>query len=168
MVLSVGPRQRTARLRAERASIGVAGGQRRHADRPSPGDRIRHIRFMLHTSQHKRKTTMTQAATIHLAQWRNDSLSLKLFRNHLSRYKFYTSWYQTQRQARLSRGERCILVSVARSDSRDIASLSTRLLFRLSHNGTLRCHYPCLDIGNIMCRSQTIPRVGCRETSLDP
>lgn len=44
--------------------------------------------------------------------------------------------------------------------SRDIASLSTRLLFR-------RLHYPCIDIGNIIGHSETIPGKGCRETSLD-
>jgi hypothetical protein len=47
----------------------------KHADRPSPGFQIPH-----------KETTIdhdTQAATIHIAQWRNDSLSLKLFINSL-------------------------------------------------------------------------------------
>jgi hypothetical protein len=69
-----------ARRQTLKANAKMKTERRRVADRPSSGSQILH--FSLQFTKEE-KTTMTKAATIHLAQWRNGSLSLKLFINSL-------------------------------------------------------------------------------------
>jgi hypothetical protein len=103
---------------------------------------------------------MGQAATIHLAQWRNDSNSLKLFLNNLERHHFYTSGRQFQRQFRVSVTFPALIFARLH--------LCRRFGYSGLSHALLRFRDPCRDILNKICRSQKIPGLGCREKTLAP
>jgi hypothetical protein len=143
-----------------------------HADRPSPGSQILHNNIMFFTSKITRDETIdhdTTAATIHLAQWRNDSTFSPVALKPL-----VTAWFL---YIKAPVSKTCDSLSWRKIHSRVggtfpvlilvISRLCRLACYYVLVYGVIRCHYPCIGNLNIMCRSQKIPGVGCQETPLD-